>query len=632
VPRCFLPLEEKDEDGKYLLSFPLQGWRISLPRGLSGGENISLLLSELTLPAQGVHDFKKLPIPFACAATDISTGQLVLLDHGSLPEAIRASMAIPSLFTPVEIEGRLLVDGMVARNFPVSNVKDMGADLIVGVDVGTALYRKEELDTLPKILDQTISFFGAAEAAEQNRLCTVLIIPDTRQYGSTGFSDSSALVAIGEAAARAKLPELRALAAQLKASSGRPRSAVSAGAAVAIAQVSVEGLRRVSRELVDEHLQILPPVCLPPSAIRAAVLRLYGSGFFERVTYTLEPGAQDQMVLHIRIVETESDALKVGLGYDSDTQSALLFNGTFRNLWVEGSKIALDVKLGENAAFKVSRFVPFGWISGLGFDAGFQYNRFDIISRNREGQLPYRDYLNYAAAFCLQKNFLNAMTLGAGLEKEWASIQADAPGDPAHDRYVDFFNYRAYARLDTLDRTYFPRAGVQGSAEVRRITRELALSADPAYPVYDQYAVRMKAAIPIHPRVSVFGGGAFGAIAGTGAAVHFTHQFHAGGLYDDDPRQTAFPGFHFMEHYARALWVTQAGVQVEVLPDVYALAQANLGRLREDFHGLWDNGPSMLGGALTLGGLSPIGPLELSIVYNTLQRGPMVHFSLGRRY
>jgi len=641
VPRTCLPLEEKNDDGKYLLSFPLHGWQITLPRGLSSGENISLLLSELTLHAHGLHDFKQLPTPFECVATDLATGKMVVLDHGNLPEAIRASMAIPSVFTPLETDGKLLGDGMVARNFPASSAKDLGADLVIGVDVGTTLYHKEELDSLPKILDQSISFFGAAEAGGQNALCDVLLIPDTRAYGSSSFNSAAGLIAAGERSAREKLPEFKALAEKLKKFPPRPARADWAfrnvGERLYVTELEILGLDLVTRERIDESLQIEVPVMLTTADIKAAAQRLIGSGFFERVTYLLLPAAGGEgYCLQLKVAESRNDAIKVGLGYDSDTQSALLFNGTFRNVLVEGSTIGVDVKLGENAAFRGTRFVPFGFHTGLGFASEIRYNRFQIGSAepvgNSDDNLSRvdRDFQDYALDLRLQKDFANTAALGAGLVKEFAFVQSEISPDLFSNREVDFLNYYGYLRLDTLDRTQFPHAGFSGLAEVRYLTRELAFQAAPEMTPFFQYRAGLLGVVPVHAQVSLFAGGTVG--ISDAASVPFVQQFHLGGLFDYDAHQISFAGLNFMERSANALWAAKTGVQVELWPNIFVVAQGNAARLDDSFLGLFSANTIFWGGALTLGAISPIGPLELSLVGNGESNSLGVHFSLGHRF
>ncbi len=145
VRRRDLAIESKMLDGRYMLSLPLNGLAPGLPTGLIAGQKISKLFERLTLPYHDVSDFRQFPIPFACVATDIVTGEVVVLDHGYLPEAMRASMSIPSVFTPVEIDDHLLVDGMLVRNFPVEEVRALGADIIIGVDVGAGVCTGERI-------------------------------------------------------------------------------------------------------------------------------------------------------------------------------------------------------------------------------------------------------------------------------------------------------------------------------------------------------------------------------------------------------------------------------------------------------------------------------------------------------
>jgi len=134
IPLNQITYEEKSYYGRYIAELPVKGIKVGLPRGLIEGQKLSERLSRITRPAHDIENFHNLPIPFACVATDIATGEPVVLNHGSLPEALRASMAIPTFFTPVEIDSNLYVDGGVVRNFPVQEAKSMGADIVIGTD------------------------------------------------------------------------------------------------------------------------------------------------------------------------------------------------------------------------------------------------------------------------------------------------------------------------------------------------------------------------------------------------------------------------------------------------------------------------------------------------------------------
>jgi len=133
IPFEDISFEEKAYYGRYIAELPVKGIIPQLPRGLIEGQNLNNLLADLTRSAHGVRNFDGLPIPFRCVSTDIATGSRVVLKEGSLPESLRATMAIPSVFTPVEINETLLVDGGLVRNFPVQEALDMGADIVIGI-------------------------------------------------------------------------------------------------------------------------------------------------------------------------------------------------------------------------------------------------------------------------------------------------------------------------------------------------------------------------------------------------------------------------------------------------------------------------------------------------------------------
>ena len=155
IPLNQITFEEKSYYGRYIAELPVNGIKVGLPKGLIEGQKLSEQLSRLTRSVHDIEDFNNLPIPFACVAADIATGEPIVLNKGSLAEAIRASMAIPTVFTPVEIDGHLLVDGGLVRNFPVEEIIDMGADIVIGVFVSSDLSSKEELDDLVSLLTQS---------------------------------------------------------------------------------------------------------------------------------------------------------------------------------------------------------------------------------------------------------------------------------------------------------------------------------------------------------------------------------------------------------------------------------------------------------------------------------------------
>ena len=175
-------IDEKAEFDNYAIEVPFQNGKFKIKTGIIEGQEIWLKFQELFLPVYDIKDFSKFSIPFKCVATDISTGKAVVLDQGELVTAIRASMALPSIFTPIDYKDTKLVDGGVVRNFPVSDVKAMGADYIIGVNLSQGLLKAEDLTTAIDILYQ-IGFYKDADDFEQQlKLCNLLIQPHLKSF------------------------------------------------------------------------------------------------------------------------------------------------------------------------------------------------------------------------------------------------------------------------------------------------------------------------------------------------------------------------------------------------------------------------------------------------------------------
>jgi len=218
-PRTYKPYFEKEQDGKYQLEFGFENRQIWMPRGLIQGRKVSLLFSSLIFPFGEVMDFDDLPIPFRCVAVDLLTGREIVLKRGSLAKAIRATMAIPSVFTPVEWGDYLLIDGGYANNLPVDIVREMGADIIIAVDVGRPMMEKSKIKSALDVLQQSIAMLGLEKWRENSQKADIVIRPDLSGYSAVDFYDPVRLrriLEIGEVAAEEAKPKLIALRDRLR--------------------------------------------------------------------------------------------------------------------------------------------------------------------------------------------------------------------------------------------------------------------------------------------------------------------------------------------------------------------------------------------------------------------------------
>ena len=214
LPRSAKTFYEKEASERYAITLPFSGFKVSFPAAISGGQNIYNELVELLYHVKDVNDFAELPIPFFCIATDVETGEEVLLDRGYLPEAIMASGTFPSLFEPAEVDGRILIDGGVLNNYPVEEVRAMGAELIIGVDVQHGLRSRESLESATEVLLQINNYRTVGQMKEKSERTDIYIKPEMQEYSVIDFELRDSIILAGQLAAAEHLKELKQVASR----------------------------------------------------------------------------------------------------------------------------------------------------------------------------------------------------------------------------------------------------------------------------------------------------------------------------------------------------------------------------------------------------------------------------------
>jgi NTE family protein len=366
-----LSFRRKQDGDDYPISFQL-GWRdkkLRMPKGLIQGQNLNAILTSLTLPVALVDDFDKLAIPYRAVAADIVTGEKVVIDRGNLATAMRASMSIPGIFAPVEIDGKMLVDGGIASNLPVETVRAMGADIVIAVDISTPLMKREQLQSALSITAQLSGFLTRRNTEYEISTLggkDVLIVPVLGGIGSGSFAKAGEAVPIGETAAREAAPGLTALslpeqeyAAHLSAR-GRPDPAPPT-----INFVNVETDSKLSGDVVSSRLHAEVGKPLDFVELKKDIDQIYGLGIFERVDSALVREG-DETGLLVKTVRKSwgPNYLNFGLELESDLDGGSNFNFRTRltvteiNRW--GAEWRSDVQVGERPFFITEFYQPLG--------------------------------------------------------------------------------------------------------------------------------------------------------------------------------------------------------------------------------------------------------------------------------
>jgi len=211
LPRSAKTFYEKEDSERYAVTLPFNKFKIAIPQAYSGGQNIYHELVKLLYHVKDIKDFNQLPIPFVCIGTNVETGEEVVLNKGYLPEAVMASGTLPSLFEPAAVDGQVLIDGGVVNNYPINKVKDLGADIIIGVDVQHGLSSLEELQSATEILLQINNFRSVEDMKEKAKQTNIYIRPNIEDYTVLDFNQSNTIVRLGEEAARKEQETLKKL-------------------------------------------------------------------------------------------------------------------------------------------------------------------------------------------------------------------------------------------------------------------------------------------------------------------------------------------------------------------------------------------------------------------------------------
>lgn len=608
ISRIDLALEEKDDADRFFISFPVKGTGIQIPSGVINGQNIQNRLNTLFSHVYNISNFDQLSIPFLCNATDIETGEEVVFRDGYLPEVLRASISIPSIFNPVEIDGRLLVDGGLVNNFPVDRVREMGADIIIGVDVGFRYYKKDELNSILKILEQSVFFYGEESNTRNKQLCDILISPEFGTYGGYSFNSPDTLISIGEAAARKFLPELRALADSIhlnKDTISRERNFNNLDS-LYLSEIGIRGLSRVSEKLVRGKLQLNEEQWVKPDEIERAIQRLYSSLYFEKVTYKLVE-RDDGAGLIIDAEEAEGGEFRLGVHYDTNYRSAILLNATFRNLLIDGSKLSSSLALGENPYFEATFFKNNGWKPGFGIN--FKSSKLGAFVYQDGRKISSLAYSESKVQLFTQTVFSNSYALGAGLEYENVILRAKVDPLIGVDKMSeDFINYYGFIKMDSYDNAYYPKKGLKIDSQLKFITSD------------DQEAIlfyvgRYSQAHRISRKLTFINHLYIGATDGD--SIPYQYNFYTGGL-NPTLRNGLLPfvGLDYMEVTDKNALIWAGDIQFQLFQNIYAIGKLNIGNLKSTIRDLFTIDDMIGGYGMTVGYNSFIGPIEISLQKN----------------
>ena len=502
-PRQEQAMRRKQDDYSILFTpeVGLKNGQVLVGKGLVTGVQLETMLRQLS-KAKGFYRFDELPIPFRAVATDLVSGKAVVFREGELANVMRASMSVPGAVAPAEFEGMLLVDGMLTSNLPVQTAREMGADIIIAVNVGTPLLKREELNGIFGVTGQMLSILTEQNVQASLASLTardILISPDLGDFSTGDFDNLPQIAPLGEVATRKVAAQLKRLSlppAEYAALRQRQQSTVQPDQRV-VDRIRFDNLRRVNPDTTLAVMQTRTGQPIDQPTLDRDLRRLYGTGNFEHVNYRLLD-EEGERVLAIDAVEKTwgPDYLRFGLGLSSDFSGDAFFNllGSYRKTWLNelGAEWRTDVQLGHVTGLYSEFFQPLSATGPLFVAPHLAIERRTADLYQQDDRIASYEVVSSLAGVDLGSQFnrygeLRLGLVGGILEPSLdTGPQSLSPGESR----VSQGAITGQLLLDQLDSANFPRSGWR--AQVRLHDSQDALGADEEYRRWDASGTLVK--------------------------------------------------------------------------------------------------------------------------------------------
>lgn len=638
-------MEEKEESSKYVVELPWINHQLKLSTGLLEAQELWIKFSELFFPVYKNKDFSQFSIPFRCISTDVGTGNAVVLKNGEIISAVRASMAIPSVFTAVDIDSLRLVDGGIVRNFPVKDVREMGADIVIGSNVASGLLPSEKVRNVFQILLQVAFFRESEDSRKEIPLCDVYVPFSLEEFSMGSFNNAEAILKKGLEEGERLYPRFKHLADSLNAIYGdqaADKNRLPKVDSVWISSFSVSGLEKTRQGFFINTMNFKTGNRYSARQLSNMLRQAFGTRYYNRITYSLHSKADGSAHIEFHVSENPFTFAKLGLHYSRFSGIGLIGNITTRNFFTPNSRSLVTFNLGESFRLKGEHLQYLGRLKNFALVAKTQFDRFDFFSYEEFKQTGVYKQNYWEVAERLQFTPSRNFAIGIGHRFEWLKYNPTISPDLAFRGRSQFNSFQFYLHHHTLDRNIFPNRGVQIEWEVGRILRQSLkvdfLADGQPLPNPDSIQVSKNAFnyttlsaegyLPFGPRLVGF------LHAQSGINFNYDRQimneFVVGGMVRLFRRQVLFAGLQEGSIYTPAYASLQSGLRYTLYPNVYITGRANV--LVNNFisRSSFFNGRDIYTGyALTFSYNFALGPLDLSLMYSDQTGKVQTFINLG---
>ena len=563
-----------------------------------------------------------------CIGTDIINYKKVDLRKGYLPDAIRASSAVPSIFTPIKIDSVLLVDGGLVRNFAASEAKEMGADILIGSYTGFQAYKEDDLQTVSGIVKQIAFSRSLEDFREEKKLVDVLITPQTRKLSSSGFENVDSMVKKGYEAALPHKEYFRRLADSLNHIAGqKPLENILDKQTYAFDRIDIEGNKIYSDNQILGVLDIQPGEKVNKQMLSDRIELLYGKAWFEKVKYRTVP-RNDSLILVIDCVERPKGILNGSVHYDNSLGAGVIIGVTEKNFLTQRSAMNLNSYISRYFRFEASaiQFIDKNQKYGASLNFYADNTSIPMLSiKDGKGEVISR---NFVPGLAIIRTIGLNQLMNVSLNYENTNLIPQYVSDNdikklTYNYFTSSFSYQ----INSVDTKHFPKKGlildisagtslllsaVVKTDTLRSVIRTVNNDNYTSQRYYTLYG-HLRYYFSPSSKLTFSVGGDVLYISQTDSLSAQNNFYFLGGIEQVNKRSVSFAGYHTNEIPVSRFASISTDADIEIFKDIHLQLMANVAAINEIDAG---NQYTFLSGyGMGLGYMSIIGPLKIGIMY-----------------
>lgn len=637
--RDVMSFDAKEDASRYAITLPIVKGRIQFPLSLSKGQNVYAMFVQLMHEQRNTQDFSKLPIPFYCVATDINTGEKTVLDKGYLPLAVNASSALPTLFSPVKVEDRMLIDGGIIDNYPIDEMLSKNMDVIIGVDVQTNVSSTDETSTLSEVLTRIGSFQTRKQMASKKAKTQIHIRPELDAFNILSFDNQKEIMSQGVLAGKKARPQLLALA---KNQQPRVKEQKEVPPSFQLDRLLVGTTPNYKANYLLGKLRLKSKNSYSFRKLKEGMSNLAATQNFDAFRYTLKT-ENGKEVLKMTPPESKHTTLFRGsLHYDKLIGALALANLTKKHAFLKNDEISLDIMLGAYFQYALSYFIDKGEFWSVGLSA--KQHQFDTtapVSLNTD-QFAISKPTN--TRVLVQKNtwyvqtlFREEVVLGVGLAHQHNVFKTNL-FDTQTARFLytdnaDYYSVLGYLKVDTRDDKFYPKKGGFFDGDINYYFSEKSSPEDINFTPFLIAKANMGAILTLDSKWSLLLSTSGGFTVGDATSSAFDFTF---GGYGNAPilNYQTFIGLP-QQHAAGDSFVkAETTIDYEFTPKHHVKMILNGGIVSTDIFktGQWKRDIDYYSAGMAYGLETFAGPIELTAAYSPQFSRLLFHVNIGWQF